>query len=162
MLSKTLATAFAATMLIAGASAMPAAAADFDDRGSYSNKRIYHPAPKAAARGYDEDVAPRYNRHRHDDWRAGYMRTVEARASYGGGYVPYYVAEWRAKREAIELWKSKVSSLYGEQFAHWRAASNQQVNCDGGRGTVSCTVSATPARGWNRWGWYGNDRRAAY
>jgi len=88
---------------------------------------------------------------------------VEARASYASDYLPYYVKEWRAKESAIDIWREKVARLYGERFAHWRAAYDKQVSCDAGAGSVYCSVSARPMQG-NPWwgGWYGEGRRASY
>lgn len=120
--------------------------------GTYNDDK---PAPRQFDRDYDEDDSNfERRRHRGDGWgRHHDLRRVEARASYVSDYLPYYVREWRAKSSAIDAWKSKVSHLYGERFAHWRMATGQQVSCDAAAGSVYCTVSARPARGGSRWSW---------
>lgn len=118
-----------AAALLASAPALPASAAEY-----------------GASRNYA------YNT---NDWHGpGYVGRVEARASYGGGgYLPHYVKEERARTAAIGNWKAKVANIYGERFAHWRTAEGKWVNCNGAAGTVSCTASAKPMRAWSRWGW---------
>jgi hypothetical protein len=118
--------------------------------------------PRHAER-YDDDGAAtaRYRGSRHGGWGGQhYIRRVEARASYASDYLPGSVKEWRARRSAIDAWKSKVANIYGESYAHWRMATEKQVDCDGAAGSVYCTVSARPARGWSGWGGYGRYRES--
>lgn len=103
---------------------------------------------------------------RHGDWREHrpYRGIVEARGSYAGDYLPYHVAEWHARRSAIEAWRMKVEHIFGPRFAHWREASGKTINCDRvGGSTAECSVSARPERseGGGRWGSW-NWRRSSY
>jgi hypothetical protein len=154
-------TTVAALAVIAGAGLAPAFAADYDDgrnRSSYergySDRDYSQDTRRRVPDNFDED---RSARHRPDGGFGGQhgIQRVEARGSSGGGYMPYHVKEWRARRDAIDTWKSKVTYRYGQQFAHWRAAEGKQVNCDGAAGSVHCIVSARPQRGWGGWGGWG-------
>ncbi len=124
---------------------LPANAADLDDDYStvrHQDTRVYT--------DYDyEHRQGQWNQHR------PYRGIVAARASYAGDYLPYHMAEWRARRSAIEAWKMKVDGMYGPRFSRWREASDKSVDCERiGRNSVECTVSARPERdeGRNRWG----------
>lgn len=126
---------------------LPAHAADLDD--DYGRR----PDPRVT-RDYDFE-------RRHGDWREhrAYRGTVEARGSYATDYLPYHVAEWRARRAAIDAWKVKVENFFGREFAHWRDASSQTIDCGRvGRNAVECTASARPERSegrgrWGSWNW---------
>ena len=155
--------AFAAVALISAISGTAGvSAADLSgSHRAYNSKRDYNysydkPAPGHVERDYGgDDTYSERRRHRGDGWGQHHqVRRVEARASYVSDYLPYHVREWRAKSSAIDAWKSKVTHLYGEQFARWRMANDKQVNCDAAAGSVYCTVSARPARGGSRWSWY--------
>ena len=161
----------AAVALAAGLSAVPANAADLDGRYrdyGYNDRYRHDDAePATAARhrvpdDFDEDNDRSYRRRPDGRHWGGYgqhsIQRIEARASYASDYLPYYVKEMRARGSAIDAWKAKVASRYGEQYAHWRMAIGKQVSCDAGRGNVYCTVSATPVIGTSRWGWAGNWR----
>ena len=144
----------AALVLFGAGAVVPAAAADFGD-ADYDYSRAVK-QPRHVDNDYDEDNG--YAERRRGHWGGHHIHRIEARASYAGDYAPYYVKEWRAKRSAIEAWKTKVANRFGQQFSNWRAATDKQVNCDGGAGTIYCTVSARLAQGWSRWGWYGEGR----
>lgn len=158
----------AAALISTGAGITSVSAADLSNsHRTYNSNRDYNysydkPAPRYAERDYDEEVTDyERRRHRGDGWGGRHnLRRVEARASYVSDYLPNHVREWRAKSSAIDAWKSKVTHLYGERFARWRMATEKQVSCDAGAGSVYCTVSARPARGGSRWSWYrDNDLR---
>lgn len=121
-------------------------------------------------RDYTSRPDPRITREyaaerRHGDWRGDwrehrpYRSIIEARGSYAGDFVPYHIAEWRARRSAIEAWKMKAEDFFGPRFANWRDASDKSIDCDRiGRGTVECSVSARPertedGRRWGSWNW---------
>lgn len=132
---------------------LPARAADLDDE-SYSRLRD----PRIVR---DDRVETR-----HGDWREHRPSRgiVEARGSYATDYLPYHVAEWRARRSAIEAWKLKVENIFGPRFAQWRESSAKRIDCErAGRGAVECSVSARPERseGGRRWGSW-NWRRTNY
>lgn len=154
-----LAAALAALALSGAAAVSTVNAADLDDR---DYDQVRYEAPRHAGRS---DEGRTYDQRRHrGDWdgprrHGNHIRTIEARASYAGGYMPHHVKEWRARRSAIEAWNEKVANIYGPAFAHWRMAENKQVSCDAGAGTVYCAVSARPVRGYARWGWNGGGRR---
>ncbi|MEQ1716039.1 MAG: hypothetical protein ABL907_08665 [Hyphomicrobium sp.] len=157
---------FSAVALLSALAALPATSATAADlvldRGDYRARSDH--APRQVERDYDEDN--HQGRRRGGDWRGQWgsqhhIRRVEARASYASDYLPGSVKEWRARRSAIEAWSAKVASIYGESFAHWRGASDKQVACDGGAGSVYCIVSARPARGWqNGWSRWGRERHS--
>ncbi len=99
---------------------LPATAADLDDDYSavgYQDTRVHR----------DDD----YERH-HGHWNQHrpYRGIVAARASYAGEYLPYHMAEWRARRSAIEAWKLKVDDMYGPRFSRWREASDKSIDCE--------------------------------
>lgn len=148
---------------LAGLSATAARAADLDLERDYEPRqeiRTFHDAA---------DTRIDYAEHRHEwrgDWREGrpYRGIVEAQASYASNDVPYQVAEWRARRSAIDAWSIKVERMFGPRFAHWRAASDKSLSCDRvSRNAVACSVSARPERSWRprMWGAW-NWRREAY
>ncbi len=151
----------AVALMSTGTNTTTVSAAELSDsHRAYNSRRNYDysndkPAPRHIERDFDQDDTG-YSRRRHGDGWGGHhdFRRVEARASYASDYMPYHIREWRAKSSAIDAWKSKVSNLYGERFARWRMATDKQVNCDAGAGSVYCTVSARPARGVSRWSWY--------
>ncbi|MGL4396994.1 MAG: hypothetical protein ACRCS9_10685 [Hyphomicrobium sp.] len=177
--------AFAA---LAGLGISTVNAADYGDRQRLGNRgaadvRVTPEPRRAETDDYsyeDYDETRRQDRHgrwngqrdgqwngetrRHDGhgpWRPGYrLQRVEAVSSYASDYLPHHVKRWRAERSAIEAWSMKVERLYGPEFAKWRSAEGQNVSCDGGAGSVYCTASARPVRGWSRWGSWRN--RAAY
>jgi hypothetical protein len=167
MTRTTFVSAIAALSLISVGVSIPSVSATelSGSHRNYNANRDYNysddkPAPRPAVRDhvdrdYDKDDTNN-ERRRHGDGWGGYrhLRRVEARASYASDYLPYHVREWRAKRSAIEAWKFKVSNLYGERFARWRMATEKQVSCNAGAGSVHCTVSARPERGVSRWSWY--------
>lgn len=160
----------AASIWLAGAAAAPAGATDLDDDIKFG--RNYHPhryvTENDRSSFYRDDRDD--GRWRHGAWRQsrggeenfGRCDRIEARASYASDYLPYYVKEWRAKESAIDIWREKVARLYGERFAHWRAAFDKRVSCDAGAGSVYCSVSARPMEGNPWWGRYGESRRASY
>lgn len=157
-------TSAAALALIAGAGLAPAFAADYDDGHNRSGyERGYYgqdysqDTRRRVPDNFDEDRSGYHRQRPNGGWGGGQhnIQRVEARGSSGGGYMPYHVKEWRARSEAIDAWKAKVTYRYGQQFARWRAAENKQVNCDGAAGTVYCTVSARPQRGWGGYGGWG-------
>lgn len=158
ILSAVAAVAFVST----GASTTSVSAAELSNsHRAYNSRRDYNysyekPAPRNVEQDYNDGDAGYERRRRHGDGWGGHhdIRRVEARASYASDYLPYHVREWRAKSSAIDAWKSKVANMYGERFARWRMASDKQVNCDAGAGSVYCTVSARPVRGKSRWSWY--------
>ncbi len=151
----------ASTLILTGAGSTSVSAADLSNsHRTYNSSRDYNysydkPAPRHAEPNYDEDDNNfERRRHRGDGWGGHQnLRRVEARASYASDYLPFHVREWRAKSSAIEVWKSKVTRLYGERFARWRMATEKQVSCDAGAGSVYCTVGARPVRGGSRWSW---------
>ena len=159
MISKSI---FAAVALLSALSvSSPTRAADYYD-GQTDRNSAYTSKQRHVDRNFDEDDA-RIDERR-GAWRGRrHVHRVEARASYASDYLPGYVKEWRARRSAIEAWKSKVETEYGYRYANWRAATDKRVNCEGGMGSIYCTVSARPEpTGWSV-GWYrdGNssDRR---
>ncbi len=164
-------TSLAAVVLLTGAGLTPATAADFggNDRGYSGYERSYSGRDygRDSGRDYSQDTRRRvpdnfdedgdgYRPHNGSGHGQHNIQRIEARASYASDYLPFHVKEWRARRSAIETWKSKVANRYGEQFAHWRQAEGKQVNCDAAAGSVYCTVSARPKRGWSQWGWNAN------
>ena len=155
-------TAFAAAASIV-ASMTPSLAADFGDGRGYSNENRGY-AARQVPHDYDEDDDVRVSQRSHDwssghrDWNdGGYgsyrIQRIEARASYASDYLPFHVKQWRTRESAIANWKAKVATRYGEQFAHWYPADEKSVTCDAGAGSVYCTVSARPVRGWRGGGW---------
>lgn len=128
----------------------PATAADLDP--DYSTVRYQDPR---VHREYEAERRPgNWNPHR------PYRGIVAARGSHGGDYhLPYHMAEWRARRSAIEAWTMKVDNMYGPRFSHWRDASDKSIDCERlNRGVVECAVSARPERGegrhrWGSWNW---------
>lgn len=146
----------AATSIVADIA--PSIAADFGDDSSYrSENRGYTARPVARDYDEDEDDDVRVSQRSHDWNNSGYgsyrIQRIEARASYASDYLPFHVKQWRARESAIANWKSKVAVRYGEQFAHWRPADEKSVTCEAGAGSVYCTVSARPVRGWRGGGW---------
>jgi hypothetical protein len=152
----------AAASIVAGIT--PSIAADFGDSRDYRNENRGYAAARPVPRDYDEDDDVRVSQRSHDwnggqrDWNgSGYglyrIQRVEARASYASDYLPFHVKQWRARESAIANWKAKVATRYGEHFAHWRPADEKSVICDAGAGSVYCTVSARPVRGWRGGGW---------
>lgn len=140
---------FAALAVLPLSASLPAAAADLD--GDYSAVR-YQDA--RVQRDYD------YER-RQGNWnqQRPYRGIVAARGSYAGEYLPYHMAEWRARRSAIEAWTMKVDGIYGPRFSKWRQASDKSIDCERvGRAAVECAVSARPERDegrhrWGSWNW---------
>lgn len=124
---------------------LPAKAADLDD--DYSPERYQD---TRVQRDYEfERRQGNWNQHR------PHRGIVAARGSTAGDHLPYHMAEWRARRSAIEAWRMKVDGIYGPRFSKWRQASNKSIDCERiGRSSVECTVSARPERdeGRNRWG----------
>jgi len=151
MLRTVLFSALAAMTTLIGPAAVRAA--DLSDE----EYRQLQSAPRHVTRDYDEDdYSARRGYRRTPDWD---LRRIEGRGSYGSDHVPYAVKEWRAKQQAIDAWRSKAASLYGERFSHWRAARDKRVTCDAGAGSVYCSASAFPAMGWKRWSWRDDMRR---
>lgn len=128
---------------------VPAQAADLDDDYSY----VRHQDTRVQ-RDYDFE-----RRQGHWKEHRPYRGIVAARGSYATDYLPYHMAEWRARRSAIEAWKMKVEGLYGPRFTKWREASDKTIDCERiSRGGVECTVSARPERDegrhrWGSWNW---------
>ena len=164
-------TAFAAVTMITGGGAFSATAADFGGAESGYERGYSQDYRGRVPDNYDEDDRRdrRPGRESYGGWHnggwqgrpnggwhaPGYIQRVEARAGYSSDYLPYNVKQWRARQSAIDAWNAKVARLYGGQFANWRTAESKLVNCDAGAGSIYCTVSARPVRGWGRgrWGW---------
>lgn len=113
--------------------------------GDYAPRKVYS---ESTTRDDDRWEGRRWH---HRRWQHRQIERIEARASYAGDYMPYYIKEWRAKRSAIDVWKSKAAIRYGEDFAHWRSAEDKRIDCEAGGGSVYCSVSARPQRGWSHW-----------
>lgn len=146
--------AAAAAAFFAGAAVVavqPAKAADYygNDRNGYGRHADRYDFGNDA----DDDVRGSYQR-RHGGWNRPVIRTVTAQGSYASDYLPFHVKQWRARQTAIGAWKNKVANIYGVRFSNFRVAQNKRVNCDAGAGSVYCTVSARPARGFG-YGWGG-------
>ncbi len=168
--------AIAAMSVLAGTGALNANAADYSGpyqpNSRYTNEFADDPAdqryearPARHDQIDDEEYRPqrRYGWGNGQGYGQGYgwnrpgrgLNRIEARSSYASDYGPREEREFRARRSAIEAWKSKVSNMYGPRFAHWRNAIGKSVECDGYRGKISCTASARPVAGASRWSWYG-------
>jgi hypothetical protein len=53
-----------------------------------------------------------------------------------------------AQAAAIRAWAEFTSWEYGSSWGRWGLAAGKSVNCSGGGGSYSCSVSARACRGW--------------
>lgn len=153
--------ALLAAAVLSATNAPSVLAADLDsDYSGSRNQKQYR--SNAGTDSYGDDDLGRYDARddrRHGGRQFARPHRVSASASYSNDYLPYFVKERRAGWAAISAWNRKVENRFGNRFANWRSAEGKRINCEGAAGSVYCTASAVPARGWSRWGWYGGGRR---
>jgi hypothetical protein len=53
-----------------------------------------------------------------------------------------------AQAAAIRAWVDFTAWEYGSSWGRWGLAASKSVNCSGGPGNYSCSVSARACRGW--------------